>query len=70
MQQTKTVIGTWIIKTLRQCGQQEDINQEMNRLNINILGVWWENNRDFVRNGHRVINPDVKKNGLILVQCM
>ena len=35
----KIIIGTWNVSTLNHCGKLENVKQEMQRLEINILGV-------------------------------
>lgn len=49
----KIVIEAWNIRMLYQYSQLENLKQEMNKLNINIIGVCeirWASNGNFVSN--------------------
>lgn len=53
-----TIIGTWNVRTMHQQGKLENIIREMDRMNINILGlseVRWTNSGKLTSSGHLVI---------------
>lgn len=65
-------IGTWNVR-LYQYGKLENVKQEMEMLDVNILGICetrWKNNRDFLSDESRVIYSDGQKHergvGIIL----
>lgn len=56
-------IGTWNVR-LYQYGTLENVKQEMEMLDVNILGICetrWKNNRDFLSDESRVIYSDGQK---------
>ncbi|MCH9665805.1 MAG: hypothetical protein K0U41_08180 [Gammaproteobacteria bacterium] len=51
-------IGTWNVRTLYQAGKLDNVRQEMDRLEINILGICetrWSNNGEVFSEEHRMI---------------
>jgi hypothetical protein len=51
-------VGTWNVRTMLRKGKLENVKREMNRMNIDVLGVSevrWKGNGDFISDGMRVI---------------
>jgi len=65
-------IGSWNVRTMQGDGKLENLQEEMKRNQINILGLSearWKGNGDFISNGYRIIYSGGRKhtNGVAVV---
>ena len=57
-------IGTWNVRTMQKDGKLENLQEEMKKNNINILGIsetHWKGDGDFTNDGFRIIHAGGKK---------